>query len=138
MSVRKGHNHTCVFCDLLGKRVLFAVKGRDKKVWEAFVQATGAHNSRPRAIREVSMYMRAAYIAGLEENIGSQAVMIFDKYHVIAHVNDAVNTVCTAEIQVGDGRRGTRLEGADGYGSKIQKISRTNRGPCSKESTPRI
>jgi hypothetical protein len=39
MSVRKGHNYGSVFLDLLGKRVLLAVKGRDKKVWELFVQA---------------------------------------------------------------------------------------------------
>ena len=74
MSVRKGHNYVSVFCDLLGKRVLFAVKGRDKKVWEAFVQALEAHNGHPRAIREVSMDMSPSYIAGVQENIGNQAV----------------------------------------------------------------
>ena len=47
------------------------------------------------------MDMSPAYIAGVEENIGSQAVMVFDKYHVIAHVNEAVNAVRKAEIQLG-------------------------------------
>jgi transposase len=112
MSVRKGHNYISVFCDLLGKRVLFAVKGRDKKVWEAFVQTLGAHNGHPRAIREVSMDMSPAYIAGVEENIGSQAVMVFDKYHVIAHVNDAVNAVRRAEIQLGGWETRDALKGS--------------------------
>ncbi len=38
MSVRKGHKYVSVFCDLLGKRVLSAVNGQDKKVWEAVLQ----------------------------------------------------------------------------------------------------
>jgi transposase len=101
-----------VFCDLLGKRVLFAVKGRDKKVWEAFVQALEAHNGHPRAIREVSMDMSPSYIAGVRENIGSQAVMVFDKFHVIAHVNDAVNAVRRAELQLGGLEAKKALQGS--------------------------
>lgn len=31
MSVRQGHHYVSVFCDLVGKRVLFAVPGKDKK-----------------------------------------------------------------------------------------------------------
>ena len=112
MSVRKGHNYISVFCDLLGKRVLFAVKGRDKKVWEAFVQALGAHNGHPRAVMEVSMDMSPAYIAGVQENIGSQAVMVFDKFHVIAHVNDAVNAVRRAEMQLGGWEAKNALKGS--------------------------
>jgi transposase len=67
MSVLKGHNYVSVFCDLLRKRVLFAVKGRDKKVWESFVQAPESHNGHHRAIREVSMDMSPSYIAGVQE-----------------------------------------------------------------------
>ena len=91
MSVRKGHHYVSVFCDLIGKRVLFAVEGRDRKVWEAFVQSLGEHNGHPRAIREVSLDMSPAYIAGVRENIGSKAEIVFDKYHVIAHLTDAVD-----------------------------------------------
>ena len=44
------------------------------------------------------MDMSPSYIAGMQENIGSQAVMVFDKFHVVSHVNDAVNAVRGAEI----------------------------------------
>jgi hypothetical protein len=84
MSVRKGHRDVSVFCDLPRKRGLFAVKDRDKKVWEASVQALEALNGHPRAIREVSMDMGPSYNAGVRETIGSQAVMVFNKFHVIA------------------------------------------------------
>jgi len=101
MSVRKGHNYVSVFCDLIGKRVLFAVEGRDKSVWEAFAKALEEHNGHPRAIREISMDMSPAYIAGADENIGSQAQIVFDKYHVIAHANQAVDAVRRCEMRLG-------------------------------------
>ena len=101
MSVRKGHHYVSVFCDLVGKRVLFAVPGKDKKVWEAFAQALGEHNGHHRAITEVSIDMSPAYIAGVKENIGDQAAIVFDKFHVIAHVNDAVDDVRRQEMRFG-------------------------------------
>jgi transposase len=97
----QGHHYVSVFCDLPGKRALFAVKGRDKKVWEAFVQVLEVHNGHPRAVREVSTDMSPSCIARFQEDIGSQAVMVFDKFHVTAHVNEAVNAVRGADIQMG-------------------------------------
>ena len=101
MSVRKGHHYLSVFCDLVGKRVLFAVPGKDKKVWQAFAQALAEHHGRPSAIKEVSIDMSPAYIAGVKENIGDQAAVVFDKFHVIAHVNDAVDHVRRQEMRFG-------------------------------------
>lgn len=101
MSVRKGHRYLSVFCDLIGKRVLFAVSGKDKRTWEAFARALEEHNGHPRAITEASIDMSPAYLAGVKENIGSQAAIVFDKFHVIAHVNDAVEAVRRAEMRFG-------------------------------------
>lgn len=97
MSVRKGHSYVSVFCDLIGKRVLFATPGKDKRVWESFVAALGEHNGHPRAITEVSIDMSPAYVAGVRETLGDQAVVVFDKFHVIAHVNAAVDETRRAE-----------------------------------------
>lgn len=99
MSVRKGHHYVSVFCDLIGKRVLFAVPGKDKRVWESFGDELGRHNGHPRAITEVSIDMSPAYIAGVKETLGEQAVLTFDKFHVIAHVNAAVDETRKAERQ---------------------------------------
>jgi transposase len=97
LSVRKGHHYVSVFCDLIGKRVLFAAPGKDKSVWESFIAELGRHNGHPRAITEVSIDMSPAYIAGVKENLGDQAVIVFDKFHVIAHVNAAVDETRKAE-----------------------------------------
>ena len=90
LSVRKGHHYVSVFCDLIGKRVLFATPGKDAAAWGAFVTALGEHHGHPRAITEVSIDMSPAYIAGVRENLGAQAVVVFDKFHVIMHANCGV------------------------------------------------
>lgn len=97
LNVRKGQNYVSVFCDLIGKRVLFATPGKDKGVWASFVGELDRHNGHPRAITEVSIDMSPAYIAGVKENLGDQAVIVFDKFHVIAHVNQAVDETRRAE-----------------------------------------
>lgn len=100
MSVRKGHCYISVFCDLIGKRVLFAVPGKDSAVWEGFVEELGRHNGHPRAITEVSIDMSVAYTAGVRENLGDQAAIVYDKFHVIAHVNKAVDEARRAERRI--------------------------------------
>lgn len=101
MSVRKGHRYVSVFCDLIGKRVLLAVPGKDKSVWEEFTRALEEHNGHPRAISEVSIDMSPAYIAGVKENCGERTRIVFDKFHVLAHVNEAVDEVRRAEMRLG-------------------------------------
>jgi len=100
MSVRKGHRYVSVFCDLAEKRVLFATPGKDKSTWEQFARALEDHHGHPRAITEVSIDMSPAYIAGVKENLGRQAAIVFDKFHVLAHVNDAVDAVRRAEMRL--------------------------------------
>lgn len=97
LNVRKGHHYVSVFCDLIGKRVLFATPGKDQSTWAAFVAALGEHNGHPRAITEVSIDMSPAYIAGVRENVGDQAIVVFDKFHVIMHANQAVDETRRAE-----------------------------------------
>ena len=97
MSVRKGHRYISVFCDLAGKRVLFACAGRDSAAWEKFAQTLGEHNGHPRAITRISIDMSPAYMKGIEENIGSQAQVIFDKFHIISKVNMAIDEARRAE-----------------------------------------
>lgn len=100
MSVRKGHRYISVFCDLTGKRVLVAVPGRDKSVWAKFTEALSQHHGRPGLIQEVSIDMSPAYFAGAQEQC-SQARVVFDKFHVLAHLNQAVDEVRRVESRLG-------------------------------------
>ena len=100
LNVRKGHEYVSVFADLLAKRVLFATEGKDKSTWERFVQALEAHHGHRHAITQASMDMSRAYQSGVAQTCRN-AQVVFDKFHVICHANDAVNQVRRAEIQFG-------------------------------------
>jgi transposase len=100
MCVRKGHQYISVFADLVAKRVLFGVEGKDQETWVKFVEALEEHNGHRHAITQVSMDMSVAYQAGVEANCRS-AQVVFDKFHVIKNANDGVDKVRRAEIRVG-------------------------------------
>jgi transposase len=96
MNIAKGHKYISVFADLLEKRVLFGTPGKDASVWKEFVEDLGEHNGHPHALLEVSMDMSRAYQKGVAEYCRNARV-VFDKYHVIAHVNAAVDQTRKAE-----------------------------------------
>ena len=100
MSVRKGHEYISVFADLVRKRVLFATEGKDHGVWVDFVSVLEQHNGHRHAITQVSMDMSPAYQKGVEETCRN-AQVVFDKFHVIAHANQAVDEVRRAEVRLG-------------------------------------
>jgi transposase len=100
MSVRKGHEYISVFADLVRKRVLFATEGKDHAVWLKFVEAFEKHNGHRHALTQVSMDMSPAYQKGVKETCRN-AQVVFDKFHVLFHVNQAVDQVRRAEVRLG-------------------------------------
>jgi transposase len=100
MSVRKGHEYVSVFADLVRKRVIFATEGKDHQVWVDFVAALEKHNGHRHALTQVSMDMSPAYQKGVKETCRN-AQVVFDKFHVIAHANKAVDEVRRAEVRLG-------------------------------------
>jgi hypothetical protein len=112
MSARKGRRYVSVFCDQVGRRVLFACAGRDAGAWEKFVQSLGEHNGHYRAITRVSIDMSPAYLKGVAQSIGLQAQVIFDKFHVIAKVNGAVDEARREEQKLCDERQRELLKDA--------------------------
>lgn len=98
MNRRKGHNYLTVFADLVAKRVLLAVEGKDASVWQGFAEQLLAHNGHPKAITQVAIDMSAAYIKGVRENLGN-AQVVFDKYHVVSQVVAAVDEVRRREVR---------------------------------------
>ncbi|XOV72352.1 MAG: ISL3 family transposase [Verrucomicrobiota bacterium] len=101
LSARKGHDYLTVFADLMEKRVIFATEGKDAETFQRFADALYAHNGHPKAITQVAIDMSPAYQKGVRENLGN-AEIVFDKYHAVAMVNDAVDKVRKAEANQGD------------------------------------
>jgi transposase len=100
LSRRKGQHYVSIFADLARKRVLFATEGRDAATWDSFCDALGAHHGHPHALTEVSMDMSPAYIAGVKNRCRNGEI-VFDKFHVIAQTNHAVDRVRRAERRRG-------------------------------------
>jgi transposase len=97
MNRRKGHNYLTVFVDLEARRVLLAVEGKDASVWERFAEQLLKHNGHPKAITRVAIDMSPAYKRGVRENLGN-AVVTFDKFHVVSLVAAALEKVRRKEV----------------------------------------
>lgn len=101
MNCRKGHDYLTVFADLVKKRVIFATEGKDAATFAAFVQALSEHNGHPQAITQVAIDMSPAYQKGVREELPN-ADVVFDKFHVVAQVNGAVDAVRRLEARSDD------------------------------------
>jgi len=100
MALRKGQHYLSVFADLIGKRVIFASEGTDRYSWAAFVQALEQHHGHRHAITQVSMDMSPGYKRGVKDTCRN-ALVVFDKFHVLANANKKVDLVRRAEVRVG-------------------------------------
>jgi transposase len=100
MNIRKGHEYLTIFADLEKKAVLFATEGKDKETWKAFIEEWEKHEGHRHQLTCVSMDMSKAYRAAVAEWCRN-AEIVFDKYHVVSHVNAAVDQVRKYEIRYG-------------------------------------
>ena len=78
--------------------MLLAVEGKDAGVWERFAAELGKHNGHPKAITQVAIDMSPAYQKGVRENFGN-AQIVFDKFHVVSQVVQAVDEVRRKEVR---------------------------------------
>lgn len=58
--------------------------------------------------------MSPAYIAGVKENLVAQALVVFEKFHVVAHVNAAIDEMRRAEQRLAPKAKGDHLNGQCG------------------------
>jgi len=100
MSLRKGREYLTIFADLKEKAVLFATEGRDKETWKAFIQEWEKHEGHRHQLTCVSMDMSKAYRAGVTEWCRN-AEIVFDKFHVVAHLSASVDQVRKYELRYG-------------------------------------
>jgi transposase len=100
MNLRKGREYLTIFADLKAKRVLFATEGRDKETFARFIAEWEKHAGHRHQLKQVSMDMSRAYRSAVPEWCRN-AEIVFDKYHVIAHVNAAVDQVRKYELRYG-------------------------------------
>ena len=112
ISQRKRHHYLTVVYELCQgqKRLLWVGEGRCKKTLELFFESWGP--DRCKQIKGVCCDMWDAYVSTVRKYV-PDAVLVFDKFHIVKHINDAVDNVRREEIrdnkdQGADELKGTR------------------------------
>ena len=91
-SEKKGHNYITIFADKVTGYVLYVCKGKDASTVGKFFTELLAHHGNPWKITQTCCDMSPAFIKGITEYL-ENAQIIFDKFHVIKLVNEAVDEV---------------------------------------------
>lgn len=105
-SFQRGHKYVSVVSDLEKPRVLFVADDRKRESLDAFWSSmTPAQLS---AVEGVAMDMWEPFIGAVTESIPrGREKIVFDKFHVAKHLNEAVDRVRRQE------NRGLRADGKD-------------------------
>ena len=97
-SLRRGQSYITVVHDLATKRLLFATEGRDHQTVVDFAADLKAHGGDPAQVRHVCQDMSAAYAKGVTLALPN-AQISYDRYHVVAMANEAMDKVRQTELR---------------------------------------
>jgi len=103
----RGHDYVTLAADAQARRVLFVTEGRSAKTIKALAADLADHGCPPGQITSVSIDMSPAFIKGVIEQLPN-ARITFDKFHVIAHANEAVNKMRRIEQRTDKSLKGMR------------------------------
>lgn len=119
IAIRKGHTYRIVVSDLVRRRpIWFGGTDRSEQSMDLFFQWLGPKKSR--AIRLAVMDMWKAFRnSTLKDGNAPQAAILYDKFHILRHLGEALDKVRKSEY--------ARLSGADRRFIKGQKYTLLSR-----------
>jgi transposase len=91
-SKQKGHDYVTISADLVERRVIFACKGKDENTVKQLNKHLVSKNVDPEQIESFAIDMSPAYISGVTKNF-PKASIVFDRFHIVKHLNDAVDEI---------------------------------------------
>lgn len=106
-SYRVGHKYVTVVADLDTAKVIFVTVGRDGDTLRRFRDHLIEHGGDPKTIAQISQDMSEAYASGARQYF-PDATVVFDHFHVIKLMGEAVDAVRREEQREQDILRGTR------------------------------
>jgi len=107
-SLRKGHVYMTSFSDLDASRVLYLGEGRKKGVIQDFMEDLKGRAFNPGQIDVVCCDMWDPYLNGLR-NHTPQARVVFDRFHVMGQINQAIERVRREEQRANAALKETRF-----------------------------
>lgn len=95
-SSKKGHNYVTVSVDLEKRRVINVSEGRGADAIAELAEVLGAKGGNTQEVSQVAIDMSPAYISGVKEHLPN-AQIVFDKFHIVAKLSEAMNELRMAE-----------------------------------------
>lgn len=105
VSRKKGHRYLTLVYDLKRGKLLWVGLDRKQETLDEFFRWLGKR--RARTLRAICLDMWAPYLASVQHH-APQATLVFDRFHVVQHLNRAIDEVRRAEV-----RRLAHQEGID-------------------------
>lgn len=97
-SARRGQDYVSIFMDLDRPRVIYATEGRDSGTVGRFAADLSAHQGTPEQVVAVTCDMSQAFRSGVTQHLPA-AEITYDRYHVVAQLNEAVDQVRREEAR---------------------------------------
>lgn len=97
---KKGHKYVTVVVDLAQRKVIFVTNGKDSATVGRFVKDFKEHKGVPGNIKIVTCDMSLGFKKGINEHFVNSSTVI-DKFHVIKHINEALDEVRRDEVKRG-------------------------------------
>lgn len=95
---RKGHEYITVFIDLDTSKVLYIADGKKATTIEEFKEIFVAHNGKAENITDITCDMSMGFTAGIEKAFKNSKI-VYDKFHVMKVINEAVDKVRKSEVR---------------------------------------
>jgi len=97
---KKGHKYVTVVVDLSQRKVIYVTNGKDATTVDRFTEDLAAHKGDDEAIKIVTCDMSLGFKKGINEHFVNSSTVI-DKFHVIKHINEALDEVRRDEVKQG-------------------------------------
>ena len=140
ISIRKGHTYRIVVSDLERRRpIWFGGKDRSEASMDAFYQWLGSSKSKKIRLAVMDMW-KAFRNSTLKPEHAPQAAILFDKFHVLRHLGEALDTVRKAEYCPSDGQgsavhQGPEVHAAVALGEPDSRMAGGACGCCSRPTS---
>jgi transposase len=105
VSRKKGHRYLTLVYDLERGKLLWVGLDRKQETLDEFFRWLGRRKAR--TLEAICLDMWAPYMASVQQHV-PQASLVFDRFHVVQHLNRAIDEVRRAEV-----RRLAHQEGID-------------------------
>lgn len=96
-SSKRGHNYITIFFDLDTKKIIYITEGKDNTTIDRFALFLEEHKGKRSNITDITSDLAPAFKKGIENNF-KHADVIYDKFHVIKLMNEAMDEVRRKEV----------------------------------------